>query len=192
MDKMDKMDKTKLKRKSKQGAIMSFVGFLIVGLTIIYSIFQLKIVNKKLSFKETELQKLDSTIVFKNREITYKQGLIDELVTEINKLKNPEIKPKSKSVPLPGVKSQDGRPVYDFSLWITSSNFTLNKIRKVKYEFNHNTFILKNRESNDKSNGFAVNYRGWGCLKLVKINIEFNNGDIESIYYKMCEELIRE
>jgi hypothetical protein len=43
------------------------------------------------------------------------------------------------------------------------------------------------RESVDVSNGFLVGYRGYGCFTVVTINVQFQDGQTETLYFDMCE-----
>ena len=184
------MDNKQLKRKSKQGALISSLGFVIIILVFIFAASELNKLNDTIRLKTDKLESLDSTIVMQKKEIGANKNLVNSLVTEINKLRDPSIQPNARAVNIPGIIDSKGRQVHDFTVWITSSQHTLNKITKVSYQFGLDTFIIKNRESNDKSNGFLVSYRGWGCLSVVKISVEYENKESEEIYFNMCEEIL--
>lgn len=184
------------KKRSKQGARISAVGFILVLVSFIYGSYQLNEIHEQVQAKTLELQnkraqllKLDSTLTHQNKEIEAKQILVDNLISEINQLKDPTITPSSSATAIPGLKDSKNRQVYDFTVWVNSSNKTLNQIEKVAYEFGHGTFILTTRESSERSNGFLVSYRGWGCLSVVKIVITFNDGSQEHQYFEMCRDL---
>jgi hypothetical protein len=49
--------------------------------------------------------------------------------------------------------------------------------------------MLKNQESIDDSNGFEVGYRGWGCLTAIAVDVEYENGETERIFFNMYEAL---
>ena len=183
------MDNKQLKRKSKQGAIISLIGLFIVVLAFVFSANRLTDLNDNIRLKTEELDSLGSTISQQKERIDANQNLINDLVNEINKLRDPNIKPNARAVEIPGIKDSKGRQIYDFTVWITSSQHTLNKIKRVNYQFGHDTFIIKNRESNDRSNGFLVSYRGWGCLFVVKVIVEYDSNEKEDIYFNMCEEI---
>jgi uncharacterized coiled-coil protein SlyX len=183
------MDSKQLKRKSKQGTIISLVGFVIVILVFVFAAKKLTELNDTIITKTNELDSLNSTISLQKNEIDANKELMKELVNEINKLKDPNVKPNARAVEIPGVKDSQGRQIYDFTVWITSSQHTLNKIKNVSYQFGHDTFIIRNRKSSDKSNGFLVSYRGWGCLSVVKLSVEYKSNEIEEVYFDMCDSI---
>jgi len=183
------METEKLKKKSKQGALISSAGLVIILAVFIFASYQLKELNKTIEQKTRELVALDSVITTQNTEIETNKILIANLVDEINKLRDPAIQPHAGAVEIPGIKDPQGRQVYDFTLWITSSQVTLNRISKVSYQFGNDTFLLKTRESEDNTNGFLVSYRGWGCLTVVKLTVLYNNGESETVFFNMCEAL---
>ena len=179
----------KLKRKSKQGAVISALGFIIIVFVFIFAAWKLNKLDSTIKLKSTEILALDSIINNQNDEIKLKQKLVTDLVDEINKLRDPSIQPKAKAIKIPGIFDPKKRQIYDFTVWITSSKHTLNKIKKVTYQFGEKSFILKNRESIDSSNGFLVSYRGWGCLSVVKIFIQYDDDETEIQYFNMCNEI---
>jgi len=183
------MENKELRKKSKQGGIISLVGFFIVILVFVFAAIKLNDLNDTIKLKTDELSSLDTIIENQNKNIELNKNQVKELVAEINKLKDPSIQPDASAVELPGIFDSKGRQVYDFTIWITSSQFTLNKISKVTYHFDQASYIIKNRESTNKSNGFLVSYRGWGCLSLVKATVEYENNETEVVYFDMCEKL---
>ncbi len=183
------MDNENLKKRSRQGAVISAVGFFIVILVFVYASWKLKSLNAMIKLKSQEITALDSTISKQNEEIEDRQQLVDNLVAEINKLRDPSIQPKASAVKIPGIFDNQNRQIYDFTLWITSSQYTLNRISKVSYHFQNSTYLLKDRVSEDSSNRFLISYRGWGCLSVVKIDVAYNNGESETIYFNMCDAL---
>ncbi len=184
------METEKLKRKSRQGAMISSAGLIVILAVFVYASLQVNKLNKSIEKKTVELTALDSVINSQNEEIEANKTVIANLVEEINKLRDPTIQPHARAVEIPGVKDPQGRQVYDFTLWITSSQVTLNRISKVSYQFGNETFLLKKRESEDNTNGFLVSYRGWGCLTVVKLTVLYDDGETETVYFNMCEELM--
>lgn len=184
------MEIQKIKAKSRQSAVISGTGFLIILVTFLFTSFKLYRYDEEIKQKSMELKNISDSISSLQKGIDEKQKLIGQLVSEVNRLSDPSIQPKSESLKLPNQFS-NGRQLYDFTLWITSSSYTLNKIRKVSYEFNHSTMILKTRESTNSSNGFLVSYRGWGCLRMVKLTITYTDGKTGSLFFDMCEKMER-
>lgn len=189
------MDNKTLKRNSRIGALLSAIGFMCVIIAFVYSFIKLKDLNEMLLKKTVELERIDSILVSKDSVILVQNDviednkvLIDTLINRVNRLTDSKIHPKARAVMIPGLLDSEHRQIYDFTVWISSSNLTLSKIRQVSYQFKHNTFLLHERESTDMSNGFLVSYRGWGCLSLVVITVQYDDGKIETIYFNMCNE----
>lgn len=100
-----------------------------------------------------------------------------------------QLSPRARATPVSGIKDPKGRQVYDFILSIDASPATASRIDKVVYAFNHPTFLNKKQESRDAPTGFAVSYRGWGCLYVVDIEVVFKNGKSQTHYFDMCAAL---
>ena len=177
------MDNNQLKKMSRQGARISLFGFLIIISVFVFAALKLNKLNIQIASKSEELTNLDSTIVDQKADIK-------ELQDEINALKDPSLKPQAYAVLLPNIKDpRTGNQIYDFNIWITSSQYTLNRIESIEYFFEHPTMLLKNRQSKNKSNSFLVSYRGWGCLKSIRAEVKYKNGKTEIVSFDMCEAL---
>jgi uncharacterized coiled-coil protein SlyX len=183
------MDSKQLKKRSKQGTFISIFGFLIIVFAFIIAYRELTNLNTIIASKNIEIDALDSTLNSQKETIEYNQNLINSLVDEINKLRDPTIQPNARAVKQPNIYDPEGRQIYDFTLWIATSQFTLNKIEKVTYLFKHKSVILKNKEAFDNSNGFLVSYRGWGCIPVVQITVKYMDGEEEVLYFNMCQGL---
>ena len=182
------MDKKEIKRKSRQASFISIIGFLIILIAFIYAALRLDKLNNTIQINKETLSMQDSILTTQNNEIKTKQNLIKDLIEELDKYKDSEITANTKAVKLDGI-FMSGRQIYDFTIWLTAGEETLNFIDNVKYKFNHESFILKERESAESSNGFLVSYRGWGCLQLVEIHIEYKDKEKEVVYFNMCENI---
>lgn len=182
-----------------QGSLISVIGFVFILIGFIYAGTKLqelngaiKDLNLEIDEKQAELSRLDSTNKAVELEIESNKATITELVAEINRLTDPKITVKANATELPGIFDPKGRQVFDFNIWVTSSQNTLNRIKSVSYNFNESSFLMKNRESTDSSNGFSVGYRGWGCLSLVVVLVEYLDGTEDKLYFDMCEALRNE
>jgi cell division protein FtsB len=190
------INEDKLKKRSLQGSLISVIGFVFILIGFVYAGSNLNKLNVDINQKKAELTKLDSInkaieSEIESNKITIEnnQTAISELVAEINRLTDPKINVRANSTELKGVLDPSGKQIYDFNIWITSSQNTVNKIKSVSYNFNESSFLMKNRESTDGSNGFSVGYRGWGCLSVVVVIVEYKDGSQEKLYFDMCEAL---
>ena len=99
------------------------------------------------------------------------------------------VRPMAREVPVADLRDGKGRPIYDFTLWVDVPTTLKERIQRVTYTFNNPTFKDKVQESTEPSDGFAVSYRGWGCLNLVTINVFFKDGPSQERPFNMCEAL---
>ena len=98
------------------------------------------------------------------------------------------IVPRADATAVPGIFSQ-GRQNYDYRLWVDVDDGMADNIDKVTYRFDHSTFRNKQQESSQRSNGFSVSYRGWGCLYLVTIEVAMTSGQDRTIEFDMCRAI---
>jgi hypothetical protein len=179
----------KIKKRSRQGAFISATGFLIIILVFVFAAKRLNSLNNIIELKTVQIDSLDVLLEGQKRIIRNNKDSIDNLNEEINKLKDPTVTPKAKAVMIPEGFTADGKQMFDFTAWVTASDYTLNKIKEVIYYFDEESFYKKERKSSDQSNGFLVSYRGWGCLTIVTLKIVYKDGNTENIYFNMCENI---
>lgn len=90
--------------------------------------------------------------------------------------------------------------LFDFSIFINSSDETLDRIQRVIYTMDHPTFANPTMISNDRGNRFAVTYVGWGCLNKVGVAVELKpttdpkvpsgpSVETHKFEFNMCESL---
>jgi hypothetical protein len=180
------MDNKELKKRSRQAAIISLSGFLIVILVFVAASFKLYDLDAEIEVKKLEIKEKDITI-------GVKLDTIRLLNDEINLLKDPTIKPLAHVIKLDGISYEQpstGKKyqLYDFTIWITSSQITLNKIKSVNYYTPVKSILQKNKLSVNRSNSFVVSYRGWGCTDI-KITVTYEDGEVEEKEFDMCEFL---
>ena len=181
-----KIDNKKLKKQSRQAAIISLSGFLIVIFVFAAASFKLHDLDSEIDNKKQEIKEKDETI-------ESKLDTIRLLNDEINILKDPTIKPLAHVIKLDGMSYEQpstGKKyqLYDFTIWITSSQTTLNKVKSVNYYTPVKSILKKNKLSVNRSNSFVVSYRGWGCTDI-KITVTYEDGTVEDKDFDMCEFL---
>ena len=176
---------------TQRGSLAAFL--LTLGL-IGYNTFQVVSLNRQVAGKQRAVATLDQQISqdrakLAELERSYAKAL--GLANATNK-DNPaweDIKPRARAVPVKGLNSSDGSPIYDFSLWLETPAALREQIAQVTYQFDHPTFHNKGQIADDPSNGFQVGYRGWGALRLVTIEINLRNGKSHRIYFDMLKAL---
>lgn len=119
------------------------------------------------------------------------EAALRQVVARVNadKSATASVRPRASATELKGAQDSRGRRVYDFRLWVDAPPALKDQVQRVRYQFDHPTFINKFQESTEPSNGFAVSYRGWGCLYLVTITLFFKDGRSEQVLFDMCNAL---
>jgi hypothetical protein len=168
-------------KSKKLATLLTFLGFLLIATALLYSVFQLKSIQDQIELKTAQSEQLNTKIEELNRTIDHiKNGPIIELV-----------KPKAIAVKLEGKKDGlESRQLYNFILWTEMPNYRKKEVPQIKYFFNHSSMLKKNRISKEPTNGFAVNYTGWGSIPVVELTIsQIDKPDVK-IDFNMSEEII--
>jgi hypothetical protein len=76
--------------------------------------------------------------------------------------------------------------VYRFTLWLSVPDNYRSRIKEVAYLLNHRTLNFVTMRSSDPSDGFAVGYTGWGCLRNVIITMTMSDGTSYKFSFDMC------
>jgi Skp family chaperone for outer membrane proteins len=61
------------------------------------------------------------------------------------------------------------------------------EISRVEYYFNHPSFVPRLRTSFDAASGFALAYRGWGCIRDVTVTLIGRDESRHPISFDMCK-----
>ena len=152
--------------------------------------------NKEIELKESridsltkiQVEQLDS-IARQTETIEANKVLVKQLSEDLIRLQDPTVKPFTEAKEVPNMLDHKKRQLYDFSIWVNSSNYTLDKISKVSYHFLQGETLQKVREGDNPSNGFLISYRGWGCFPLMRIVVTYKDGTTEDMYFDACEAL---
>jgi len=202
-------DEQKIKKSSRQSAVITLVGVIIVGGAFLYGLYELSAVNEQidqkrefldsLSYQSESLQKQIDVLRSNARELEQSYAQIEKAVaaTQNPKLQREfsealpfiaMVKPRARAVENRETKGER-ETYYDFSLWIELPRERRAEILDVVYEFNHPTFRQKAQRSTNPEEGFRVRHIGWGCLSSVIITVNLRNGSSSSIDFDMCAEL---
>jgi len=167
-------------KSQKLATFLTLAGFIMAVAAVAYSISELQSLNSQVEQKRLKSDSLNIKI--------------DELKLTIDKIKNGPISelitPKAIAVRLEGRRAQNGRQLFNFVLWIDLPNYRKSDIQSVKYHFGHSSMLMKERTGKQASNGFAVNYTGWGCLGMVTLTVVLQNQQEVTIDFPMCDEIV--
>lgn len=79
--------------------------------------------------------------------------------------------------------------VYRFRAWVDLPKARLRDVKSVTYVFNHPSFKKKRFVSKDRSDGFAVEYTGWGALTNVTLEFALADGTSHKMAFNMLAAL---
>lgn len=82
--------------------------------------------------------------------------------------------------------STDKADKYKFRIELRGIDQISDRITKVVYDRNHDSFKQPQMTSVDAEHDFRVEYTGWGCLRNVIVTIYFDDGSEQSFELDMC------
>ena len=187
--------------------VVSVIPVVVAGLFLWWTLLQIGAAQSKLdevlaereraeqqaNELRTEVKRYRAEISKTARELAKVKRELDSATRELVAIKNPplsSIEPQAQKVELAKkFVTTDGSSYFDFSLWLKVPDGLKKKIDKVEYYFDHPTFQLKTKTSNNPSNAFAVSYIAYACITEVKITISLKDGRKRVIDFNLCEYL---
>ena len=79
-------DLKKIKKRSKQGAIMSLIGFLVIICSFIYATYKINYINIQVKEKNNELDSVSNSVKVMKHKLDRKSGQVDSLENIISRL----------------------------------------------------------------------------------------------------------
>lgn len=163
-----------IKKSRKWGTIISSMGVLfMVGSMIAFMINH--------SYKNDEIKEA----------IAVKDSIISVVADTIKKMSDSSnkdvvmIDSKAKNMNYTNVR---GKKIYEMTFKL-KRKYIKKDIVEVRYFFNNPTFSEKMKVSTNRKKGFQIKYLGYGCIDTVKVYIVHKNNKIDSLIYKMCDEI---
>jgi cell division protein FtsB len=92
--------------------------------------------------------------------------------------------PRASANPIPGSKDS-----YNFRCWLQVPEERRKEIESVRYFFDHPSFRNKEMTSGNAADNFSVQYKGWGALTNVVIEIRLKSGQREKMAFNMFAAL---
>jgi len=202
-------DEHQIRKSSRQSALITLVGVIIVGGAFLFSLYKLNSVNEQIGEKRQLLDSLTSqsesmqkqidVLRSNTRELEQSYVQIEKAVaaTQNRQLRREftqalplvaTVRPRARAVENRAIKGEK-ETYYDFSLWVDVPRERKMEVVEVVYEFNHPTFRQKTQRSSNAEDGYRVEYTGWGCLSSVIVTVHLRNGSSSSIDFDMCAEL---
>ncbi|MFQ5605236.1 MAG: pYEATS domain-containing protein [bacterium] len=167
-------------KSQKLANILTIIGAALVAFTLFYSIRELRALQAEVGRKKAVSAKLNTKITELNETIErIKFGPIAELLTV-----------KAIAIRQEGRRDAQNRQLYNFMLWLDLPEFRKKDIEFVKYYFDDPSMLKKERIGKEVSNGFAINYLGYGCLRRVKVTVVLKQHPNVEIDFPMCERIV--
>jgi hypothetical protein len=199
----------RVRRRSRQAAIASIVGAAILfggGGIFIYS------VNRVLAKKRAEIHELTEKKAALKKDVSdlleraaRQAAALEKVDKQVKAEGAPDLHkevrasipvvtvatPRASATEKPGMKLRDGRPIYDFAVWLAIPADRLPEVKSVTYTFDHPSFSARYRTqtSTNRTSGFRVGYPGWGCLSHVGIKLDLLDGSSPTMDLDMCASI---
>lgn len=184
-----------LTRHSRSSLLLVVLGALFLAGSVYYSATRLRPLEQEIARKRAEIGRLAAEEARQQARVAALQQQYATLKQSAEQLYAVRVTPQNRVYELKataqatGQKMADGKPIYNFSVYVKSPPATLESIRSVHYRFDHATFRQKDYVSERREERFAVAYTGWGCLTRVGVTVTLNDGTEQDFDFNMCRSL---
>jgi len=184
-----------LKRSSRVSISLVLVGVVFLLGSVYYSATRLRPLEDEIKKKHQEITILQRQEELQRKKVDEKRKEFELLRANVEKLYSVRVTPANEVYELKatakatGLKTADGKPIYNFIIYVNAAPDVLKKIHKVVYTFDHPTFIDKKKVAERAKSHFQTGYTGWGCLTQVGVEIELEGGNKTHLDFDMCKSL---
>ena len=184
-----------LARQSRSSLALVVIGAIFLVGSIYYSATRLRPLEDEIGRKRAEIGRLAEEEAAQRQRLQDMQRQYETLKSSTEQLYAVRVTPQNKVYELKataqatGEKYADGKPVYNFAVYVKSPETTLAGISSVHYRFDHATFRQKEYVSKNRAERFAVSYTGWGCLSKVEVTVKLADGTEQEFDFNMCRSL---
>lgn len=182
-----------VKKDSTNRARMTIIGFSLIAGAILFSLFNaFKLEQKNQALREENKEHMrilaiqDSTIKHNDKVIESKAKILNSLMYEVNRLSDTAITVNGTYELLNNYYDEDGRQMYEFKIWLSSSFHHLQKIREVHYKAFKTSMKVNSRSSSRVTNGFLVDFNYFDCFEALKIIILYDDNTDQTLYFDIC------
>lgn len=160
-------------KASRTAAFWSLLGFIVVAIAMTYIIIRLNSVSAKINDKGTRLAELGQEA--DSLAKIWQNSMLDD---------------KLRIAPTAYAAADGAGGDYRFTLWtdLSKSNFPKD-VSAIRYEFKHPAYPVQQISSRERAQAFRVTYLAPGCLRDVKLQILFADGDSLAGRVDLCEIL---
>lgn len=167
----------RLRKVSILSALLVLLGLGVVGFFIGRNVVRLNDLEAQIAERRDTVQELHAQL----------QALRNEIYT-LRYSPTDTITVRAHASAIPGIK-EDGKQVYDFTIWIDLSSYRLKKVTQATYKPAGQYMPFSARVADKPASGFSINYRGTRCLGRVMVDLEFADGSAQSTESNVCEAL---
>lgn len=170
---------SQLKRSSQTSLTMVVIGALCLIGSLVYSATRLAPLEEEIKQKSAHISELADREADLENQIVAATTEYEALRKNIEKLYAVKVTSENLVYEVKATAKATGdkignNPAYNFALYVNAPTATLNKIEKVTYYFDHDTFTNKTKVSTDRVAGFRVGYYAarqlFGAVDLSRVN----------------------
>jgi hypothetical protein len=97
----------------------------------------------------------------------------------------PHVTPRGSYKPLAGQRTNSGKDLYRYVVWLEIDPRFVDQITSVRYRFNHPTFGINGYVASQAPQ-FSTTYDGWGCVDSVTATINTRSGPPQNLEFNQC------
>jgi cell division protein FtsL len=188
-------------RSSRGSVAMMIIAALALIGSLVYSATRLAPLERDIAKKKAQIASFDQRLaLLKASEAQLQQQIstataqLADLRHNIEQLYAVKVSAENtvfelKATALATGQNANGRPIYDFSVFINAAETTLQSIKQVTYLFDHATFRQREQTTVAVQDQFRVGYTGWGCLTKVTATVAYHSGERTTMDFNMCRSL---
>jgi cell division protein FtsB len=169
---------TRLSIRSKIMASVILTAFIVFSVVIGLNVLKITELEAKIETRKDLVNKLNGNIASLNSEIySLKYSPTDKIT------------PRATANILPANITENGKRIYDYTVWIDLSSYRQKSLTSVSYAIIGNDVGFEDRTALNKRNGFSITFRGTSCVSKIKIDILFSDDTTDTIVFEMCKAL---
>lgn len=190
-----------LNRSSRGSILMMLIAALALIGSLVYSATRLAPLERDIAEKKAQIAGFDQRLATLKASEQQLQEHIQQATAQLTSLRHNieqlyAVKVSAentvfelKATALATGQNSNGRPIYDFGVFINAPETTLNSIKQVTYLFDHVTFRQREQITMAAEQQFKVGYKGWGCLTKVTATVAYHSGEQTRMDFNMCRSL---
>jgi cell division protein FtsB len=189
-------DYSMLKKSSRQAAIVTAIGALLVFGALAYSAWQLHKLEQQHTALEQQIGSKRAELDALERQISVlrdqKRDILSDYKKDIGQSKQwpieVAVKPRADARHTGSFFSSGQRQIH-YSIWLDIPDDRRDEIESVEYFFNHPSFTEPRMAGDPVTPGFRIEYIGWGCMRQLIITLTLKTGEKKQMDFDMCASI---